>query len=48
VQALAADAISGLGGQVRIMVRFLVRSDLLAPLRHQDWEAFARGHNGPG
>lgn len=48
VQALAADAMSGLGGQVRIMVRFLDRSDLLGSLRRKDWEAFARGYNGPG
>lgn len=48
VQALAEDAISGLGGQVRIMVRFLDRSGLLGSVRQHDWEALARGYNGPG
>lgn len=37
----------GLAGQVEAMVRFIVTSKLDKPLRARDWQAFARGYNGP-
>ena len=47
VDALAAEARSGIGGQVRLMVRFIDKSGLSRALRDRDWKAFARGYNGP-
>jgi len=45
-QALAAEALSGLKGQVRLMARFIDRRGLREALEARDWAAFARAYNG--
>lgn len=47
VEALAAEARLGAGGQVRLMVRYIDKAGLVSALRDRDWTAFARGYNGP-
>jgi hypothetical protein len=46
-EALAVEAMSGVGGQVRLMLRFIDRKGLDRALAARDWVAFARGYNGP-
>lgn len=48
IDALVAEARSGVAGQVRLMMRYIEKSGLSAALRRHDWESFARGYNGPG
>lgn len=48
VGALAAEARSGVAGQLRLMERYIARAGLAPALRAHDWAAFARGYNGPG
>jgi hypothetical protein len=48
VQALVAEARSGAGGQIRLMVRYIDKAGLIKALNSHDWQAFARGYNGPG
>ncbi|MEP9372531.1 N-acetylmuramidase family protein [Mesorhizobium sp. KR1-2] len=47
VDALVAEARSGVGGQVRLMARYIDKAGLSPSLRERDWAAFARGYNGP-
>lgn len=47
VEALVAEARSGAGGQVRLMLRFLETNGLVDIIRAHDWAAFARAYNGP-
>lgn len=47
VAALAAEARDGLGGQLRLMTRYVDKAGLAGALRGRDWAAFARGYNGP-
>ena len=47
VDALVAEARSGVGGQVRLMARYIGKAGLAPSLRDRDWAAFARGYNGP-
>lgn len=47
VEELVAEARSGAGGQIRLMVKFLRANGLLAAIAAHDWAAFARGYNGP-
>jgi hypothetical protein len=46
-EALAHEAMSGVAGQVRLMLRFIERKGLDRALNARDWTAFARGYNGP-
>jgi hypothetical protein len=46
-EALAHEAMSGVAGQVRLMLRFIDRKGLDRALNARDWTAFARGYNGP-
>jgi hypothetical protein len=48
VEALVDEARTGAGGQARLMARFIEKSGLRQALEKRDWEAFARGYNGPG
>ncbi len=48
VDALVAEARSGVEGQAALMIRYIDRSGLRSALERQDWAAFARGYNGPG
>ena len=48
VDALVAEARTGDAGQARLMARFIDKAGLTEALRNHDWEAFARGYNGPG
>lgn len=48
VDALVAEARTGAGGQAGLMARFIRKSGLKDALEKRDWEAFARGYNGPG
>lgn len=45
---LAAEARSGVAGQVRLMVRFITMNRLHDPIARHDWAGFARAYNGPG
>ncbi len=46
-EALAQEAMSGVAGQVRLMLRFIDRRGLSAALARREWVAFAHGYNGP-
>ena len=46
VDELVNDARAGLGGQVRLMEKFIDKAGLADALRHKDWAKFARGYNG--
>ena len=47
VDDLVREARSGVGGQIRLMLRFM-RVNRLVPLLHaRDWSGFARRYNGP-
>ena len=46
VDALVADARNGVGGQVRLMGRFIGKSGLDDALRRQDFRSFAKSYNG--
>ncbi|TVQ54140.1 MAG: DUF3380 domain-containing protein [Rhodobacteraceae bacterium] len=46
-EALAEEAMSGVAGQVRLMLRFIERRGLEDALARRDWTAFALGYNGP-
>lgn len=48
VDALAAEARASVAGQARLMVLYIEKSGLAEALRDHDWDAFARGYNGPG
>jgi hypothetical protein len=48
IDALVAEARSGVAGQIRLMMRYIEKSGLSPALRRHDWESFARGYNGPG
>ncbi|MDR7034658.1 N-acetylmuramidase domain-containing protein [Mesorhizobium sp. BE184] len=48
VDALAADARSGVAGQAGLMLKYIEKAGLTEALRKRDWAAFARGYNGPG
>lgn len=48
VDALAAEARDGAAGQARLMARLIDKAGLADALKRRDWEAFARGYNGPG
>ena len=47
VDALVAEARAGVDGQMRLMARFIDKSGLAPALTSRDWNAFARGYNGP-
>src|SRR5262245_44070295 len=47
IEALVAEARSGVGGQARLMARYIEKAGLSPALQRQDWAAFARGYNGP-
>jgi hypothetical protein len=47
VDALVAEARSGVGGQVRLMARYIDKAGLSAAIRRRDRVAFAHGYNGP-
>lgn len=47
VDALVAEARSGLEGQLRLMLRYIEKAGLKDALRERNWVAFARGYNGP-
>lgn len=38
---------SGLKGQVELMLRFIIKADLIETLSKHDWSTFARRYNGP-
>ncbi|MCR4264985.1 N-acetylmuramidase domain-containing protein [Nitratireductor sp. ZSWI3] len=48
VDGLVAEARSGLAGQVRLMLAYVRQAGLQKALARHDWQAFARGYNGPG
>ena len=47
VDALVAQARTGVAGQVELMARFIEKSELTSVLRKRDWATFARKYNGP-
>lgn len=47
VEAMVAEARSGVAGQTRLMALYIEKAGLSAALRDCDWDAFARGYNGP-
>jgi hypothetical protein len=48
VDALVAEARSGVAGQARLMALYIEKAGLAEALRGHDWQAFARAYNGPG
>lgn len=48
VDDLVAEARSGTRGQLRLMVRYIVKAGLAPALGEKRWSTFARGYNGPG
>lgn len=48
VDALVAEARSGVAGQVELMARYIDKAGLADALRRSDWAEFAKGYNGPG
>lgn len=48
VGALVDEARQGPGGQARLMARYIEKARLAEAIGNHDWEAFARGYNGPG
>ena len=47
VDALVAEARSGVAGQARLMALYVDKAGLIPSLRSHDWASFARGYNGP-
>ncbi len=47
IDDLVAEARLGAAGQARLMARYLDRSGLTKAMAARDWEAVARGYNGP-
>ncbi len=47
IDALVAEARAGAAGQARLMAKFIDKAALRPSLLAHDWEAFARGYNGP-
>ena len=47
VETLVDEARSGVAGQVHLMTAYIERAGLADALRRRDWQAFARGYNGP-
>lgn len=48
IEEMVAQARSGIAGQARLMAQYIEKAGLAPALRDHDWEAFARGYNGPG
>ena len=46
VDALVAEARSGVVGQVRLMARYIEKAGLVKAIQEEDWTAFARTYNG--
>ncbi len=47
VDALVEEARSGAAGQARLMARYIEKAGLAEALTARNWNAFARGYNGP-
>jgi hypothetical protein len=47
IDALVAEARSGLEGELRLMLRYIDKAGLRESLQARDWSSFARGYNGP-
>ena len=47
-KALAEEAMSGVAGQIEVMLRFIRKRRLLDALARHDWRLFALRYNGPG
>lgn len=47
IDALVMEARDGASGQIRLMMRFIKKANLIAKLDAQDWAGFARAYNGP-
>lgn len=48
VEQLVAEVRSDVGGQARLMARYIAKAGLSDALAARDWVRFARGYNGPG
>ncbi|AEW15867.1 hypothetical protein BCA52141_II1104 [Brucella canis HSK A52141] len=42
-----AEARESVAGQVRLMLHFIEKAQLVQALRSHDWSGFARRYNGP-
>lgn len=47
VDAMAEEARDSVAGQARLMARYIDKAGLRTALAGHDWDAFARGYNGP-
>ncbi len=47
VDALVMEARDGASGQIRLMMRYIVKARLKGKLQNHDWAGFARAYNGP-
>lgn len=48
IEALVAEARAGVGGQIRLMLRFVEINGLAKTIKAHNWAAFARAYNGAG
>lgn len=48
VDAMISDVRKGIGGQTKLMVRFIKKANLERFIEAKDWPAFARSYNGSG
>lgn len=47
IDALVAEARSGVDGQIALMARYIDKAGLAPAIRRRDWQEFARRYNGP-
>lgn len=47
IDALVMEARDGASGQIRLMMRYIVKARLIDALQAHDWAGFARAYNGP-
>ena len=47
IDALVMEARDGAAGQIRLMVRYIMKANLSQKLQEHDWAGFARAYNGP-
>ncbi len=47
IDALVIEARDNWSGQIRLMMRYIEKADLIGSLQTHDWAGFARAYNGP-
>jgi len=47
IDALVSEVRAGVDGQVKLMMRYIIKARLINRLKNHDWSGFARAYNGP-